>query len=107
MLLTIDVGNTNLTLGLYQGDKLEHHWRLATDHDRMPDEYGLQFLGVLEHVSHPVEALSGISLASVVPQRLAATTNIWFSMARAWSSTRQWATRAAGHWAATRRMLAP
>lgn len=68
MLLTIDVGNTNLTLGLYQGEKLEHHWRLATDHDRMPDEYGLQFLGVLEHVSHPVEALSGICLASVVPQ---------------------------------------
>jgi type III pantothenate kinase len=68
MLLTIDVGNTNLTLGLYQGDKLEHHWRLATDHDRMPDEYGLQFLGVLEHVSHPVDALSGICLASVVPQ---------------------------------------
>jgi type III pantothenate kinase len=68
MLLTIDVGNTNLTLGLYQGDKLVHHWRLATDHDRMPDEYGLQFLGVLGHVAHPVDALTGICLASVVPQ---------------------------------------
>ena len=68
MLLTIDVGNTNLTLGLYQGDKLEHHWRLATDHERMPDEYGLQFLGVLAHASHPVQDLNGICLASVVPQ---------------------------------------
>ncbi len=68
MLLTIDVGNTNLTLGLYQGDQLAHHWRLATDDARMPDEYGLQFLGVLEHVSHPLDALSGICLASVVPQ---------------------------------------
>jgi type III pantothenate kinase len=68
MLLTIDVGNTNLTLGLYEADKLAHHWRLATDQDRMPDEYGLQFLGVLSHVSHPVNALTGICLASVVPQ---------------------------------------
>jgi type III pantothenate kinase len=30
MLLTIDIGNTNLTLGLYQGDKITSHWRLAT-----------------------------------------------------------------------------
>ena len=42
MLLTIDVGNTNLTLGLYEGNKLDPHWRLATDNARMPDEYGLQ-----------------------------------------------------------------
>lgn len=68
MLLTIDVGNTNLTLGLYDGDKLGPHWRLATDHDRMPDEYGLQFLGLLEHASLRVDSLSGVCLASVVPQ---------------------------------------
>ena len=42
MLLTIDVGNTNLTIGLYESDKLGARWRLATDHERMPDEYGLQ-----------------------------------------------------------------
>ncbi|HEY5984256.1 MAG TPA: type III pantothenate kinase [Anaerolineales bacterium] len=68
MLLTIDVGNTNLTLGLYEGEKLGPHWRLATDHDRMPDEYGLQFLGLLEHVSLAADRLTGICLASVVPQ---------------------------------------
>ncbi|MFZ5921554.1 MAG: type III pantothenate kinase [Chloroflexota bacterium] len=67
MLLTIDVGNTNLTLGLYEGDKLGPHWRLATDHARMPDEYGLQFLGLLEHAGFGREALTGIVLASVVP----------------------------------------
>ena len=44
MLLTIDIGNTNLTLGLYDGKTLGRHFRLATDHARMPDEYGLQFL---------------------------------------------------------------
>ena len=68
MLLTIDVGNTNLTLGLYEGDKLDPHWRLATDHARMPDEYGLQFLGLLEHAHRTYSDLTGICLASVVPQ---------------------------------------
>src|SRR5512139_2036263 len=68
MLLTIDVGNTNLTLGLYEGEKLGPHWRLATDHGRMPDEYGLQLLGLLEHATLPVESLTGVCLASVVPQ---------------------------------------
>ncbi|RME90384.1 MAG: type III pantothenate kinase [Anaerolineae bacterium] len=67
MLLTIDVGNTNLTLGLYEGEKLGPHWRLATDHARMPDEYGLQFLGLLEHVHRSPADLTGICLASVVP----------------------------------------
>jgi type III pantothenate kinase len=68
MLLTIDIGNTNLTLGLYDGDTLFAHWRLATDHARMPDEYGLQFLGLLQNAGHTKKDLKGISLASVVPQ---------------------------------------
>ena len=67
MLLAIDVGNTNLTLGLYEGDQLARHWRLATDHTRMPDEYGLQLLGLLENAGRSREDVSGISLASVVP----------------------------------------
>lgn len=68
MLLVIDVGNTNLTLGLYDVEKLGPHWRLATDHERMPDEYGLQFLGLLSHAGRTQKDLSGICLASVVPQ---------------------------------------
>ncbi len=67
MLLTIDIGNTNLTLGIYQGDRLGSHWRLATDHARMPDEYGLQFLGLLTHAGLTPQDLNGICLASVVP----------------------------------------
>ncbi len=67
MLLTIDVGNTNLTIGLYEGETLANHWRLATDHDRMPDEYGLQFQGLLANVGHNPGDLTGIALASVVP----------------------------------------
>ena len=67
MLLTIDIGNTNLTLGLYPGKEIGAHWRLATDHQRMPDEYGLQFLGLLENAGLTPADLTGICLASVVP----------------------------------------
>ncbi len=38
MLLTIDIGNTNITLGTFEDGKLTNHWRLATDPARMPDE---------------------------------------------------------------------
>jgi len=67
MLLAIDVGNTNLTLGLYESDTLGPRWRLATDHERMPDEYGLQFVGLLSHAGIQKSDISGICLASVVP----------------------------------------
>ena len=67
MLLTIDIGNTNITLGLYEGETLGSRWRLATDHERMPDEYGLQLLGLLNHAGCASGCLTGISLASVVP----------------------------------------
>jgi type III pantothenate kinase len=67
MLLTIDIGNTNLTLGLYQGEELGPRWRLSTAHDRMPDEYGLQILGLLAHAGTSPVDLSGVCLASVVP----------------------------------------
>ncbi len=72
MLLTIDIGNTNLTIGLYQkgenGERtLGPRWRLATVHERMPDEYGLQLLGLLNHAGFRANQLGGICMASVVP----------------------------------------
>jgi type III pantothenate kinase len=67
MLLAIDIGNTNITVGLYQEEGLTHAWRLATNHDRMPDEYGLQLLALLKHADSPVSDVRGVALASVVP----------------------------------------
>lgn len=67
MLLAIDIGNTNITLGLYDEAERKQAWRLATVHARMPDEYGLQLLGLLEHAKCEVEQLTGCVLASVVP----------------------------------------
>ena len=46
MLLCIDIGNTNIVLGLYRGEELAAHWRIATDHQRLADEYiGLEKVG--------------------------------------------------------------
>ena len=67
MLLTLDIGNTNITLGLYREEELLSAWRLATDHERMPDEYGPQILGLLELAGVAREDLTGAVLASVVP----------------------------------------
>ena len=67
MLLTIDIGNTNITLGLYEGRERNHAWRLATVHDRMPDEYGLQMLGLLERADCQTDEIDGCVLASVIP----------------------------------------
>lgn len=67
MLLAIDVGNTNITIGLYKKEDLGARWRLATDNARMPDEYGLQILGLLQHCGCDLTQIEGICLASVVP----------------------------------------
>ncbi len=67
MLLTIDIGNTNITLGLYQGEQLGPRWRLATAYEHMPDEYGLQLVGLLSHAGFTPADLEGAILASVVP----------------------------------------
>src|SRR4030067_775425 len=66
MLLAIDIGNTNITLGLYRDQEVTFAWRLATANDRMPDEYGLQLLGLLQHAGCAAIVIEGIALASVV-----------------------------------------
>src|SRR5574341_1302185 len=60
MLLCIDLGNTNITFGLYDGDDLKSQWRINTDHHKMPDEYGILFLNLLAHAGHRSEGVTGI-----------------------------------------------
>ncbi|MBX3013475.1 MAG: type III pantothenate kinase [Caldilineaceae bacterium] len=67
MLLCLDIGNTNVTIGLYQGDQLGPHWRLATDHDRTPDEFAMQLISLLNFAKLGIDAIDGVALASVVP----------------------------------------
>lgn len=63
MLLTIDVGNTNTVLGLYDGDQLRASWRIKTDARTTADEMVLTFRGLL--AGEP--EVDGISLCSTVP----------------------------------------
>ena len=67
MFLAIDIGNTNVTLGVYDGERLRATWRLATVHDRMSDEYGILLTQLLEHKGISSDGVSGIAIASVVP----------------------------------------
>lgn len=63
-LLVVDVGNTNVTLGVYRGDALTRSWRLSTQRDRTADEYGIltrQLLG------EAADGLDGAIVSSVVP----------------------------------------
>jgi type III pantothenate kinase len=67
MLLAIDIGNTNIVFGLYNGNDLVGHWRISTNHAKMPDEYGLLFMSMLAHKGFDVAAIDGICMSSVVP----------------------------------------
>lgn len=67
MLLTIDVGNTNITFGLYQGENLGPRWRICTIHDKMPDEYGILLDQLFRHRGYRPEDVTGVAIASVVP----------------------------------------
>jgi type III pantothenate kinase len=67
MLLCVDVGNTNITIGLYTGEVLGPRWRLATDHERMPDEFGIQLINLISHAGLSSEHIDRAALASVVP----------------------------------------
>lgn len=67
MLLAIDIGNTNITLGLYQGEQLGPRWRISTDHQRMPDEYGITLVNLLSFSGYKPAQVEAVVLASVVP----------------------------------------
>ncbi len=66
-LFCIDIGNTNVVLGLYDGENLATHWRIATDHQKMADEYAMLVLDLFERAGRPPTDVDGIVIASVVP----------------------------------------
>ena len=67
MLLAIDIGNTNTTFGLYEGETLGPRWRIRTIHDKMPDEYGILLHQLFRHRGYRPEQVDGVAIASVVP----------------------------------------
>lgn len=67
MLLVVDVGNTNITLGVFQGERLEANFRLTTKISRTSDEYGMLLCDLLEHRGIRVADIDAVIVSSVVP----------------------------------------
>ena len=67
MLLAIDIGNTNITFGLYEGENLGPRWRIRTIHEKMPDEYGVLLDQLFHHQGYRSQQITGVAIASVVP----------------------------------------
>ena len=67
MLLAIDVGNTNIVLGVYQGRKLIDHWRLETHVGRTYDEYGVLVRQLLVGADVQLAQIDSMAISSVVP----------------------------------------
>jgi type III pantothenate kinase len=67
MLLVIDAGNTNTSLGVFEGTTLVAHWRLTTARSRTVDEYGVHARNLFELAGLDFKAINAIAIASVVP----------------------------------------
>ena len=67
MLLAIDVGNSNITIGVFEGDALRTRWRLRTVHEQTQDEWGILFRNLFAMSSLDAGAIDGVIIASVVP----------------------------------------
>ncbi|MCA1037743.1 MULTISPECIES: type III pantothenate kinase [Bacillaceae] len=67
MIFVFDVGNTNIVLGVYDGEELKHHWRIETNRNKTEDEYGMIVKSLFEHVNLSFSNIDGIIISSVVP----------------------------------------
>src|SRR5918995_4609230 len=75
MLLGVDVGNTQTVLGLFDGERLTEHWRLATERERTGDELGVLLNGLLD-----ADVVDGVCLACTVPPLI----REWQRLAERW-----------------------
>jgi len=67
MLLVIDAGNSNITLGVFRAHELIAEGRLNTDRDKSSDEYGVEIRDLFERSGVDTKSIDGIAIASVVP----------------------------------------
>jgi len=68
MLLALDIGNTETTVGLFAGDRLAGHWRLHTTPQRTPDEWASALTAYLTQAGHSTREVRAAIVASVAPQ---------------------------------------
>lgn len=67
MILAMDIGNSNIVMGIYDKDALTHHWRMETDRHKTEDEYGMKIKAFLQDASLKFRDVKGIIMSSVVP----------------------------------------
>jgi type III pantothenate kinase len=67
MLLAVDVGNTNIVLGVHNGEAWINHWRISTDPSKMPDEYGVLVRDLLREGGVARDSINQAVISSVVP----------------------------------------
>ncbi|WP_042453858.1 type III pantothenate kinase [Neobacillus dielmonensis] len=67
MIFVIDVGNTNIVLGVYDGDHLKYHWRIETNRHRTEDEFGMNVKALFDFSGLSFSDINGIIISSVVP----------------------------------------
>lgn len=83
MLLAIDAGNTNVTLGLFRDSDLVAQWRLVTERAATSDEYGVQIRDLFSRAGIDLKDVNGVAVASVVPplnQTLKRMVEVYFEL---------------------------
>lgn len=68
MILTLDIGNTNIKTALFEGIEMRQYWRISTDRQRSSDELGLLLMNLLQYNRIDRGQIDGIMMSSVVPQ---------------------------------------
>ncbi len=67
MLLAVDIGNTNITLGVFEGEELRATWRMASNVNQMADEYAALLLNLLHHKGIAPSDIKDVAMCNVVP----------------------------------------
>ena len=67
MLFAIDVGNSNMVMGLYDGKEVLNKWRMTTDYEKTSDEFGLFFMSCFANADIKIDQIQDVIIASVVP----------------------------------------
>ena len=68
MILTLDIGNTNMKTALFDGAEMMQYWRLSTNRNRTSDEYGMSLMKLLDYHGIDRSQVKGVMMSSVVPQ---------------------------------------
>ncbi len=67
MLLVMDVGNSHIKVGIFDGKKLVNSWRLQTNTKSTSDEYGLSLINIMNHTGLSLDNIEGVAMSSVIP----------------------------------------